>query len=145
MTPADSSTTLLTVRRILFIVLLGGMVGTLTELLLLDHVEEPMQLVPVVLLAVAVLAFGLQASLPARLWTRLFRATMILFVVAGAVGIVLHYHGASEFQLEVDPTLKGAALFWKSVRATAPPALAPASMTGLGLIGLAYMHVARRA
>jgi hypothetical protein len=63
---------------------------------------------------------------------------MVLCIVGGAIGILLHYHGAKEFQLEVDPSLRGVALFWKVMRAKAPPALAPAALIGLGVLGLTY-------
>jgi hypothetical protein len=71
---------------------------------------------------------------------------MVLFVVAGALGIYYHYAANVEFQREVDPSLVGTALFWKAMAAKAPPALAPGSMAQLGLIGLAYTfrHPARR-
>ena len=68
---------------------------------------------------------------------RLFRGTMILFVLSGGVGLWLHYHGNAEFELEMYPSLKGAELFWESVTG-ATPTLAPGTMLELGLLGLAY-------
>jgi hypothetical protein len=59
-------------------------------------------------------------------------------IVSGALGIYLHYVATTEFQLEMDPSLRGFALFKKAIVAKAPPALAPGAMTQLGLIGLAY-------
>jgi hypothetical protein len=132
------------VRRLLFGVLSLGMIGTGTELLLLDHFESWMQLVPLALLAVALIVLLWVALAAAPAATSLFQLVMALFVAAGLLGLVLHYRGAEEFQREVDPTLSGRALFWKTVRAKAPPALAPASMIGLGLIGFAYTQTVRR-
>jgi hypothetical protein len=63
---------------------------------------------------------------------------MVLFVISGGVGMLLHYQATTEFQLEMDPALTGWALFRKAIVAKAPPALAPGAMTQLGLIGLAY-------
>ncbi len=40
----------------------------------------------------------------------------------------------------MDPALSGSALWWKVLRAKAPPALAPGTMVQLGLIGLAYSY-----
>lgn len=65
---------------------------------------------------------------------------MVLFVVAGIVGIVLHYRGNLEFQLAIDASQSRWELFKKVMRAQAPPALAPAAMAELGLLGLAYMY-----
>jgi hypothetical protein len=63
---------------------------------------------------------------------------MLLFVLSGGVGIWFHYQATTEFQLEMDPALRGWALFRKAIVAKAPPALAPGAMIQLGLIGLAY-------
>jgi hypothetical protein len=68
------------------------------------------------------------------------RIVMVLFVAAGFVGIVLHYLGNREFQLEMDPAAGGWPLFWKVITAKSPPALAPASMVMMGLLGLIYTY-----
>jgi hypothetical protein len=65
---------------------------------------------------------------------------MVLFIVSGLAGFVLHYQGNREFQLEVNPSLDGLELFLKVIRAKAPPALAPGAMIHLGLLGLAYTY-----
>jgi hypothetical protein len=126
------------VRRWMFWVLVLGFVGTETELLLLEHYDDPWQFVPLLLI---VLGF---ASL---LWydkrhhaasLRAFRIIMVLFIIAGFVGLVLHFRGAVEFQLETDPTMGRWELVKKVMRVKAPPVLAPGVMLQLGLIGLAY-------
>ena len=63
---------------------------------------------------------------------------MALFILSAAVGIVLHYRANMEFQLDIDPSITAMDLFWKVMRAKAPPALAPAIMAQPGLVGLAY-------
>ena len=68
---------------------------------------------------------------------RLFRAVMVLLILTGGAGAVLHYRANMEFKLEMDPSLSGLALFSSVVRAKAPPALAPATLALLGLLGLA--------
>ena len=127
-----------TVRALLLSVLFAGFLGIGAELLLLNHVEAWTQLIPIVLLSLALVLLGWLAAAPGPAAIMAFQLTMVLFVAAGIIGVVLHYQGAQAFQLEVDPSLKGMALFWKTVRAKAPPALAPGSMIGLGLIGFAY-------
>ena len=69
---------------------------------------------------------------------RALQILMILFVMGGLLGFVLHYRGSMEFQLEVNPDLSGLELFLKAIRAKAPPALGPSAMIYLGLLGLAY-------
>lgn len=63
--------------------------------------------------------------------------TMILFVLSGFAGTLLHYQGNAEFELERDPSLSGWALF-RDTMTGATPALAPGTMMLLGLIGLLY-------
>lgn len=121
-------------------VLLFGLLGSAVELLLLEHYEDVWQLIPLGLIAIAVGVVTWQLARPSRSSLRLLRITMIAFVVAGAMGIALHYRGGLEFQLDLDPAQTRAQLFWKIIRAKAPPVLAPGLMTQLGLLGLIYAY-----
>jgi hypothetical protein len=120
------------------------MLGTGTELLLVEHTEEVWQVVPLVLLGVSVAALALNAIARRRAAVRTFQATMLLLVLSGLVGLYQHYRANAEFELEMYPSLAGLALFWKAIHGTAPPSLAPATMIGLGLLGLlsTYRHPA---
>ena len=118
--------------------MLAGIVGTEAELLLISHYEDVRQLIPLGLLFLAFTALCWHVAKPRPGSVRALQTTMVLCIVGGAIGILLHYHGAKEFQLEVDPSLRGVALFWKVMRAKAPPALAPAALIGLGVLGLTY-------
>jgi hypothetical protein len=131
-----------TMRRLLLAVVAVGMLGTGADLLLLEHYEDVWQLPPLVLVAIALLVVAWLAATEAPLAVTGMRITMVCFVAAGVAGVFLHYNGNSEFQLEIDPTLHGWALFEKVIKAKAPPALAPASMIQLGLMGLlcTYQH-----
>lgn len=125
-------------RRILLAILILGVVGITVELLLLGHVEDFNQLIPLAL-AGATLMLSLVVSVkPTVATVRIFQVLMTLLIVSGAVGMYLHFQVNMEFQLEMDPALKGMPLFRKAILAKAPPALAPGAMTQLGLIGLAY-------
>jgi hypothetical protein len=123
-------------RRLLLALLAVGLIGTAADLLLLDHYENATQVLPLVLVAVALLVVGWFAWTRAALALAIMRGTMAMCIAAGALGIVLHYQSNREFQKEVDPSLEGWPLVVKVVRAKAPPALAPASMIQLGLLGL---------
>jgi hypothetical protein len=125
-------------RRILLAILLLGIAGLSLELWLLAHVEDVYQLIPLVLNGAGAVAATLVATRPSIGKVRLLQSVMVLFVISGALGMWLHYVATTEFQLEMDPTLSGWALFRKAIVAKAPPALAPGAMTQLGLIGLAY-------
>jgi hypothetical protein len=65
---------------------------------------------------------------------------MVALIVSGVVGAALHHHGNREFQLELDPSLRGIDLFFKVLRAKTPPALAPGSLVLFGLLGLASTY-----
>jgi hypothetical protein len=133
-----AAATLVTLRRLLLGILLFGLVGTATELVLMRHNEDAWQMIPLVVIAVAILASVVMFATRARaLAIQLFRAAMLLLMLSGATGAVLHYRANMEFKLEMDPSLSGLALFWSVIRAKAPPALAPGNMALLGLLGFA--------
>lgn len=149
MTPSiESATTLRALRRVLLGILLLGMAGTATELLLLKHDEDATQLIPLILLGCGFAAVAWNALARTRLSLVALQILMVLFIASGALGIVFHYQANVEFQLEVDEQLAGSKLLWAVLQAKTPPALAPAVMAQLGLIGLAYAYrypaVARR-
>jgi hypothetical protein len=128
------------IRLLVWAVLALGLLGTGTELLLLEHTEDSLQLVPLGVIAVALVAIGWQAVSSRRSSVRLFQLAMLMLIVSGAAGVVLHYRGNMEFQLESDPSLGGLDLFVKVIHAKAPPALAPGTMAFFGLLGLVSVH-----
>ncbi len=125
-------------RSILLGIFVLGVGGIATELWLLGHYEELDQFIPLGLAAVAVAGLAAAAFVPSPLTVRVFQLVMLLMVFSGFLGVWYHYQATTEFQLEMDPSLKGWALFSKAIVAKAPPALAPGAMIQLGLIGLAY-------
>lgn len=127
-----------TARKLLLGIFLIGAAGIATELWLLGHYEELDQLIPLGLATLGVVAVVAAAIKPAPVTVRFVQAAMLLMVVSGFVGVWFHYQATTEFQLEMDASLRGWALFRKAIVAKAPPALAPGAMIQLGLIGLAY-------
>ena len=126
-------------RRWILGVLVLGLLGTVTELVLLEHYEQPLQFVPLVLIvaAVAVLIWEFRQHDTAS--RRAVQIVMALFVLAGFVGFVAHFYGSAEYQLELNPEMSNWELMEKVLRAKAPPLLAPGMMLQLGLLGLAYV------
>ena len=127
-----------TAREILLAIWVLGVAGISTELWLLAHTEDVIQLIPLGLAAIGIVTVVLTLVRPAPGTIRLFQAVMLLFLISGAVGSYLHFEVNMEFQREMDPALTGMALFRKAIVAKSPPALAPGAMIQLGLIGLAY-------
>ncbi len=126
-------------RRWILGVLVLGLLGTVTELVLLEHYEQPLQFVPLVLIAagVVVLVWEFRRHDPAS--RRAVQIVMALFVLAGFVGFVAHFYGSAEYQLELNPEMGNWELMERVLRAKAPPLLAPGMMLQLGLLGLAYV------
>jgi hypothetical protein len=120
-------------------ILLLGLLGTVTELALLSHYEQPLQLVPLVLIALALVTLIWHAVQRGRTSLNAVLVVMILFVVAGFVGFIAHFQGSAEFQLDLDPSMSTWNLLAKVLQAKAPPLLAPGMMIQLGLLGLAYV------
>jgi hypothetical protein len=137
---SDDGPVLAAIRKILFAIVLLGLLGTTAELILLNHTEEARQWIPLVLLAVALIAFTWHGINFGAFNTRLIRWLMIGFVGAGLVGIYFHFQGSAEFKLESNPSLRGWPLFWAAIRAKTPPLLAPGAMIQLGLLGWAYTY-----
>ena len=126
-------------RRWILVILVLGLLGTVTELVLLKHYEQPLQFVPLVLIvaAVGVLWWEFQRRDVAS--RRATQVVMALFVLAGFVGFAAHFQGSAEYQLELNPDMSNWELLEKILRAKAPPLLAPGMMLQLGLLGLAYV------
>lgn len=126
-------------RHWILVILVLGLLGTVTELVLLEHYEQPLQFVPLVLI---VAAFGVlwwefrRRDLASRRATQI---VMALFVLAGFIGFAAHFLGSAEYQLELNADMSNWELMEKILRAKAPPLLAPGMMLQLGLLGLAYV------
>lgn len=120
------------------------MLGTATELLLVEHTEDVWQVVPLVLLGLGVVVTTWCLFQRRRAAVRTLQGVTVLLALSGFVGLYQHYQANAEFELEMYPTLGGLALFWKAIHGTSPPSLAPAVMIGLGLLGLltTYRHPA---
>lgn len=135
---AQSEKIVVLLRRLVLGLVVFGLLGMGAELVLLHHYEDWWQLVPLILIGVALAVVAGHVCRPGAASIRVLQTTMTLFVVAGVVGVVLHYRASLEFQLESGAAVQGWSLFWKVLQAKAPPALAPGSMAQLGLLGLIY-------
>lgn len=129
--------TLAVLRGALLVILLAGMLGTGIELLLLPHTEGFWQLIPLVLLGAGFAALGWYGAARNAASLRAVQLLMLVFVLSGLTGLLLHYRGNLEFELEMHPSAAGWGLFWEAIRG-ATPTLAPGTMIQLGLVGLAY-------
>jgi hypothetical protein len=127
-------------RRLVLVILTIGMAGTALDLLLLEHYEDVWQIPPLLIIALGLAVVGWVWTAGSGIAVMAMRIVMVLAIAGGLAGIGLHYYGNREFQLEIDPGLQGWALVTKVMTAKAPPALAPAVMIQLGLLGLIYTY-----
>ena len=134
---ADSKA--ISLRRGLLLIFVIGTVGLGTELLLLEHFEEWRQQVPLVLLTLGLVLLAVRLFYRGAIILRLFRLTMLAFVLGGMVGLWFHLSSNMEFELEIYPTLSGLELLSKALGG-AMPALAPGALVQLGLIGFLYTY-----
>ena len=137
--PAREPSVLANLRTILIWTFIIGAAGTVVELLLIGHVDEAAQFVPLVLLGVGIFVGLAIAIAPSTASVRVLKWLMVLFLASGVLGVGLHYHGNEEFELERQPSASGLFLVVKTLKG-ATPVLAPGSMSLLGVVGLAFAY-----
>ena len=133
--PPAPLSTIRAFRRALTLLLVLGLTGTALELVLMDHLEDWWQRIPLVLIGAALGVLGWHRIARSKASVHALRAVMALFLASAAGGIVLHAKGNREFALETKPDLAGGAMVAEMLTG-AFPALAPGTMALLGLIGL---------
>jgi hypothetical protein len=127
------------IRTILLISSVISLIGTGVELVLINHLNPILQMIPVFLIVLglgSIVWYGISRTGKSM---RVFQGTMALCVISGLLGIFLHIAFSASDASKKDNTLHGAALFRAAMTGTAPP-LAPGAMIQLGLIGLAYTY-----
>jgi uncharacterized membrane protein YfcA len=112
--------------------------GILIELYLLGHYEDTQQLIPILCIAAALLGALVLFFQPTRLLQGLFKVFLGLTALSGVYGMYLHMQVNFEFEQEMAPGAEAWDLFIESLSG-ALPALAPASMIVLALIGYSYL------
>jgi hypothetical protein len=128
------------IHALLLLLLVVGLCGTALDLALLAHYEDSWQLVPFVLIGVAFVVIAWQAMGGGAASIKVLRGLMLVFIVAGGLGLILHYQANAELQRDMNPAASGSEIFWKAIRSQAPPSLAPLAMAQLGLLGLVYTY-----
>jgi hypothetical protein len=139
---ATADRVLAAARRAIALILVLAMAGIFVELLLIEHFEDAWQFVPLVLLVLGVVVVAWHMKAPSRTSHRLLQGTMGAFVLAGVLGLYLHFAGNVEFELEQTPNATRWVLFREAMMG-ATPALAPGVMIQLGLLGLVLAYIAR--
>ena len=126
------------IRRLVLATLLLGLTGTGAELLLVGHTEDPLQWTPLVLILLCLIVLVWDGISGSGASIRALKATMVLFLIGGVFGLVVHWQGKIAFKREMDASLSGAKLFLEAMKSQSPPALAPGIFVQMGILGLAY-------
>lgn len=136
MTSLDSISLL---RRGILAIIVFGSVGLLGELLLLGHYEEINQFVPLGLLGLTLATILWHWVDGGRRSLRALQVVMLLLIVGGVVGMVLHLVENHEYMRELEPDMVGLE-FWIGVVRGDMPTLAPGTLIQFGLLGLLYAY-----
>lgn len=131
--------TLSLLRRGLLVLLLIGAAGLISELVLLEHYEDPPQFIPFGLLTLTLAVTAWHWVSGTKTSLRWFQAVMLLLIIAAPVGIFLHLKGNYQAEREFDPSVLGLDLWLAVVRGEAPT-LAPGTLVQFGLLGLLYAY-----
>ena len=129
-------------QRVLLAIWFFGLLGLVSELVLLEHYEDLRQLIPLGVILLGLLLGAWYARSPAPAARKAFQWILVIFGLSGALGVILHYRGNAEFERERDPAIGGLRLVWESLTG-ATPALSPGTMILFAGIGYALL-VARR-
>jgi hypothetical protein len=121
--------------RVLLLIFVLGLLGTLGELILLRHFGGVREWIPFILVGVAipVLMWNLTTKSPASRTS--LRATMVAFLIAGAAGSWFHFTANVGYEQESNPGLALGAVYRLAIGGSTPT-LAPGAMIELGLVGL---------
>lgn len=114
-------------------------IGLLVELFLLGHYEDTWQFIPIGLLILGFLVGMIILITSGNIGIKLMKILAPLMVLSAIVGMILHYRGNQEFELEMYPDLSGWNLIWESLTG-ATPALSPAAMLFVGALGWIYIR-----
>jgi hypothetical protein len=117
--------------------------GTVTELILTEHTQEPLQFVPFVLCGLALVVIVAALFRPTRAALLSVRIMMGALVLGSLVGVYEHLESNKEILLETKPGLAPLDMLWRAVTGAAP-LLAPGILVLVAVLALAatYAHPA---
>lgn len=138
MSPADILFRLQRFLLVLSILLLGG---TVVELLLVNHKEDAIQLIPFFLCALGMISALSVLCRPRRVTVLGLRLCMALVVVGSMFGIYEHFANNIAFQQEIKPSAPMTEVLVSAV-AGGNPLLAPGTLAVAAMLALAatYYH-----
>jgi hypothetical protein len=130
-------------RQFLLLLTLGTLLAALIELVLEEHTQEPLQLIPFVLCGAGFLAVGAALLRPGRGTLLALRGVMTGVALGGLLGVALHLINNLEFAREIRPNAAAGDLLMATLQG-ANPLLAPGTFVFAALLAGAatYYHPA---
>jgi hypothetical protein len=135
--------TLARLRRFLLALAAVLLAGAVVELLLVEHTEDTLQLLPFVLCGLGVVAIIVALVRPARLTLLALRVLMPLVAAGSLLGVYLHVESNLELERELNPGMAAGPLLLGALGG-ANPLLAPGVLAVAAVLALAaaYQHPA---
>jgi len=118
-------------------------VGTLGELIVIEHYQQTEQYFPIVISVVALISMGAAIVRPQRWTFQVMRAVMIVLGLVSLLGLYYHITGNFAFELEIRPNATLSEVFMDALGG-ANPLLAPGVLGIAAVLALAstYYHPA---
>lgn len=130
-------------RRFLLGVVAFICVGTIFELLLLDHTEETLQWIPFIFSAIGIVSVSAVWVAPKTGSVKILRWVMVGMAAASLLGMYLHFSGNLAFTREINPSFSLMESILPAMKGSYP-LLAPGILFLAGMLGAAatYKHPA---
>jgi hypothetical protein len=125
------------------LLLLAGFIfsGTLVELWLVDHMKEPIQVIPFVLCGLGILVVAGVLIAPQRRTLYALRGVMLVVMVGSVIGMYEHLEGNFAFEMEIRPGATTGDVVMPAFKG-ANPLMAPGMLAVAAALALlaAYYH-----
>ena len=125
-------------RRFLLLTALV-LLATLAELVLEEHTEEALQMLPFALCGAGLLAVAAAFLSPQRATLLGLRVVMLVVGIGGLVGIGVHLYNNFEFEQEIRPNASALEAFMDAIKGAAP-LLAPGTLIFAALLAAAATY-----
>ncbi len=130
-------------RGFLLAVSAAALAGTIVELWLGEHTNDPLQFVPFALcgLGLALITVAFLRPRPGTIWA--LRVTMLVLAAASLLGAYQHFQGNYEFERDIRPNASVREVTTRALHGAAP-LLAPGILALAGTLAIAatYAHPA---
>lgn len=126
-------------RRFLLVMAMAVLAGMTAELLLTEHAESIVQLIPYGLAGVGVAAVAGVLHDATMLRLRVLQAVIVLLALGGVYGIYEHLTHNFAFELEIRPNATAGDVVGKAIRG-ASPLLAPGVLTVAAVLAGAALY-----